>query len=138
MDPTGELCIFIVVPGVLIGGIFGVLTSNLVIRKKRNLVFYFIIILSVGILISFMLNPMIIFTAGLFLLIFLFRSNEGATKEFAPVEWVTSGYVKRLDKTEEDNKPVVSGTLVNLLTIIIFFLVSMIYMLLFPFGLKVI
>ncbi|MFW6376018.1 MAG: hypothetical protein ACOCZJ_02540, partial [Thermoplasmatota archaeon] len=83
-------------------------------------------------------NPMIILTSGLFLLVFIFRSNEGALKEFAPVDWVTRGYVKRIDITEEDNTPLVSGAQINILTFIIFFVVSIVFMLLFPYGLKIV
>ncbi|MFW6176129.1 MAG: hypothetical protein ACOC40_00370 [Thermoplasmatota archaeon] len=120
MDPFNELYLFIILPGIIIGVVFGKLISNFVIRKK-NLILYFVIVSSLGILISLLLNPMIILTSGLFLLVFIFRSNEGAMKEFAPVEWVTRGYIKRIDITEEDHESLVSGTQINVLTMIIFF-----------------
>ena len=128
------LCYFIVLPGLLLGAILGFLISKFGIRNKKNMVIYLLIITSISISVSFLLNPMIILTSGLFLLLFLFRSNEGATKDFAPVEWVTSGYVKQIDETKEEHQYEFSNTQINLFTMIIFLVISIAYMLIFPFG----
>jgi len=128
------LCYFIVLPGLLLGAILGFLISKFGIRNKKNMVIYLLIITSIGISVSFLLNPMIILTSGLFLLLFLFRSNEGATKDFAPVEWVTSGYVKQIDETEEEHQYEFSNTQINLFTMIIFLVISITFILVFPFG----
>ncbi len=128
------LCYFIVLPGILLGAILGFLISKFGIRNKNNLAIYLLIISSIGIIVSFLLNPMIILTSGLFLLIFLFRSNKGATKDFAPVEWVTSGYIKQIDETEEKHPYEFSNTQINLFTMIIFLVISITFILVFPFG----
>ena len=134
MDQFNVLCFLIVLPGILLGGLLGGVFSNFAAINKKNLGIYLLTISSLGILISFLFNPMVILIAGLFLLIFIFRSNEGATKDFAPVEWVTSGYIKQIDETEEEHPYEFSNTQINLFTMIIFLVISITFILVFPFG----
>lgn len=134
MDQFNVLCFLIVLPGILLGGLLGGVFSNFAARSKKNLGIYLLTTSSLGILVSFLFNPMVILIAGLFLLIFIFRSNEGATKDFAPVEWVTSGYIKQIDETEEEHPYEFSNTQINLFTMIIFLVISITFILVFPYG----
>ena len=134
MDNFNVLCFLIVIPGILIGGLLGGIFSNFAAMSKKNLGIYLLIISSLGILVSFLFNPMIILTAGLFLLIFIFRSNEGATKDFALVEWGSSGYIRQTDDTEEEHPFEFSNTQINFITMIVYLFISITFILVFPHG----